>query len=97
MLLPVNPFSSLERRIMPRFKATIDLYLDVGDRWSDDFDGALADGIGGMLETIQQASHEANDEFILSDWSYIFVDNVYKYAEPYEGPTPNEEARSCLE
>lgn len=77
---------------MPRYRATIDIYFELGERWTDP-EGALADGISGMMELAQAQTQDAADEFVLVDWSYHPLGGDYSngYAKPFEGLTPEEE------
>jgi hypothetical protein len=74
-----------------RYKATIDIYVDLDDRTYPDAEGALADGISA---TMQQAI-EASEGFLI-DWAYNSDGESYRYAEPFEGETPEEELQSSF-
>lgn len=76
-----------------RFKATIDIYLDVSDRWSGDFDGALADGIHAIMDNVVETTADS-DGFTVIDWSYHpDADGDFEagYAQLFDGATPEEE------
>lgn len=72
-----------------RFKATVDLYIELPDDGSD-AEGQCADGISDTLRHMIGESQQHGGFFI--DWSYAQKpDGSYTYAEPFDGPTPEEE------
>lgn len=77
-----------------RFKATIDIYIEVGERWESDTEGALADGISAIMQNAAETTAASGDEFTLVDWSYLPDDTgsfAASYAKPFDGLTPEEE------
>lgn len=86
---------------MRRFKATIDLYvqLPVTEDEAEDYSGptyalrdveaALTDGIGDTLRSIV-------DESFIIDWAYTpKPGGGFHYAEPFHGETPEEEFQAA--
>ena len=93
---------------MRRFKATIELYVQLPDEggpvpadytgprhlnsdepYADDL-AALADGIGDTMRAL------VDDSFII-DWTYApDGKGGYRYAEPFEGMTPEEEYQASI-
>lgn len=69
-----------------RYKATIDIYLDLDDQTYPDAEGALADGIS---ETMRQAIEDSGG--FLIDWAYLpNGKGSYHYPQLFEGETPEE-------
>jgi hypothetical protein len=81
---------------MRRYKATIDVYLEVDEKWGPDYEGALADGMSAIMQDVQEQTAADPDEgFAVVDWSY----NPYptyeaNYALPFEGLTPEEQLQA---
>jgi hypothetical protein len=81
-----------------RYKATIDIYIEMGDRWSADTEGALADGISAMMQDVEERTAAHGAEFVLIVWSYQQVGrSEWAHARPFTGKTPEELLQADLE